>query len=104
MAKVTLRGCRDDLVMVEGDLIEEFCTLMRFNEIWFLGFSDGTLVSISYTRAAVWRINTLRQGTAVLSKVEAANTDDDYSDVLTLEGELEWVNFGSSCAYRVRGM
>lgn len=101
--KITIRGASDDLVIVEGAVHEEFSAYARNEAFFYLGVSDGTLLGISYTRDGVWRINTLRRGTATFTKVDGIPDSDQYSDVVTLEGEVKWVCFGNSYALESKG-
>ena len=79
---VTIYGSSDDLIEIEGDIVEEFdCT---DGEERFLAFSDGTVLSVEYTNGGIWRINRVKNGGASYSKVEATDPDDEYSDKVTL--------------------
>jgi len=95
--QIKIYGASDDLVEVEGDLREEFsCYDSGEPKMKYLGFSDGTLLSIIYGEDGMWRINRLRTGTASYSKEEATDSEgDNYSDHVTLEGDnFTWVVFG----------
>lgn len=97
--KVTIYGASDDLIEIGGDLREEFNALGD-DDSAYLGFSDGTLLLIQYGKGgnAFWRITPVIYGSAAYSKVEATSEDDDYSDVVTLDGEIKWVVCGSEWA------
>lgn len=92
-------GASDDLIEIEGDIREEF-NPSDADEPSLLAFSDGTLLQIQYGagRLGFWRITPLTYGTAKYSKTEATNEDDDYSDVVTLDGDIKWVVCGSQWA------
>jgi len=89
---ITVYGASDDLVEVEGDISEEFNS--HEDETGFLGFSDGTLLSIAYTAEGFWRIHVVKGGTAHVDKVEGDDEDTNYSDRVTLTGDVRWVLFG----------
>lgn len=93
MAVVTVYGASDDLIEVEGDLREEFGCYGEDEGLW-LGFSDGTLARITYGGEGMWRIHVHRNGSAKATKVEATDPDGDYSDKLTLDGDVRWVVCG----------
>jgi hypothetical protein len=88
MGTITINGGSDDLVEVGGDLVEEFSPADT-DEFLVLA-SDGTILKGSYD--GVWRFVPHTAGTATMSKVEAPEDDDDnYSDVVTLAGNITWV-------------
>ncbi len=101
---VTIYGASDDLVEVEGDVREEFSALGNENfdgDGGYLAFSDGTILSIVYGDRGVWRIVPIAEGSGELSVKQApVGDEDDYSDIATLSGDLEWVVFGSAYAKR----
>lgn len=90
--KLTIYGASDDLIEIEGDIREEFNPIDESSK---LAFSDGTVLSVSYTDGC-WRINRLAKGTSEYSKIESEGADsDNYSDKVTLVGDIKWVVFGS---------
>lgn len=94
MSTIRVRGHSDDIICVEGDLTDEFYP--GSDKPGFLAFSDGTVLSVEYTKGGFWRIFWVAAGTAVFTKVEATDPDDEYSDRVTLVGDLKWVVFGTS--------
>ncbi len=94
-APTTIRifGASDDLVEVEGDIIEEFAYQPDGKEPGFIGCSDGTIMTIDFGAGGIWRINKLREGHANFEKIEGKD-DDQHSDVVTLSGSIRWVIFG----------
>lgn len=94
--KVTIYGASDDLIEIEGDLREEF-NPDEYGKLGYLAFSDGTLLSIQYSDTTdwIWRINRLAEGLSTYSKTDGTDSDDDYTDKVTLEGDsLSWVVYG----------
>lgn len=92
MKTITIYGASDDLIEIEGDLREEFSSYE--NEITHLGFSDGTVLSVHYGDDGFWRMNRLSVGSAEFEKTEGQNEDSDYSDRVTLRGDIRWVIAG----------
>lgn len=99
---VTIYGASDDLIEVEGDIREEFSP-NRDDKPTYLGFSDGTLLRVSYD--GQWHITRLTEGAAsyehVAAFAEEGERDDGspaYSDRVTLTGmgdlPLAWVICG----------
>lgn len=92
---ITISGASDDLIEIGGDIKEEFSALAD-DEDGYLFFSDGWILKIAYTDDGTWRITTIKKGAAKFSKVEAEGSDsDNYSDKVTLDGEITWVGCGS---------
>ena len=85
---ITIYGASDDLIEIEGDIREEWSVYDE--DGLHIACSDGTLLSINYT-GGFWRINRIATGTCAYEKVEATDEDDDYSDKVTLTGEVRWV-------------
>jgi hypothetical protein len=96
MKKVTIYGASDDLIEVEGSIREEFNP--SCDEPSYLGFSDGTVLEVQYGASGFWRINRLFKGSADCQKEDATDEDTDYSDKVTLTGDVDWVVFGSTWA------
>lgn len=99
---ITICGASDDLIEIEGDVREEFNV---GGESRLLAFSDGTVLRVEYTPAAVWRVTPVRAGGGHLDVVHAPEDDeDDYSDRATLTGPddepIEWVVLGTEVATR----
>lgn len=92
MSTIIVSGASDDIVMVGGDLVEEFEAYgLGSDPEMTLAFGDGTILDIRYVDG-VWRITQRSAGSAVYSKVEAPPDDeDDYSDRVELIGDLGWV-------------
>lgn len=89
-------GASDDLIEVEGDIREEFTAS---TDASIISVSDGTLLSIFYSDAGVWHIDTLWVGSH-LSRIEPAgdSNSDNYSDVALFEGNIDWVAMGEAWA------
>lgn len=93
-----INGSSDDLIEIGGSFHEEFSP-RDVDEGVKLGFSDGTILSVKYEDDGCWRINRIHKGTAEYSKEEAGGPDgEEYSDVVTLKGKLEWCLCGSEMA------
>jgi hypothetical protein len=98
---ITVYGASDDLIEVEGDITEEFnhYETAEDGEGCLLAFSDGTVLRIRYTKAGIWRITPVTNGTAGLAIDVAPEDDEDkYTDRATLTGEVRWVVLGVGCA------
>ena len=94
MARLTVYGASDDLIEIEGDLCDE---LYARDEGTYLAFSDGTVLRVVYT--GIWSIVRVIEGSASYSHVPAEGEDSkNYSDRVTLEGDITWVCAGSFMA------
>lgn len=97
MSKIVIYGASDDLIEIEGDIREEFGAYGEESSL--LGFSDGSLLEVTYTEQGFWRISPIVLNTDTFyAKAEATDPDEDYSDRVTLEGEIAWVLFGAHWA------
>lgn len=91
-------GASDDLIEIEGDLTGEF-TPPETVEVTAIGISDGTLLTIEYTRSGTWDIVLVKQGRSVVVIHKNAGPDsDEYSDVAELSGDekIVWVALADS--------
>lgn len=100
MSTITIYGASDDLIEIEGDLREEF-TFQDEDNGDIVTFGDGTALRVTYTNDGFWRIAALFKGSAKVSKVEGTDPDDDYTDRVTLTGDLFWVSTGNHL-YRIK--
>lgn len=90
--KITIYGASDDLIEIEGDITEEFDAC---GDGTYIGCSDGTLLFIDYNRHGFWRINILSSGTSKITRTDGTDENNDYSDKVTLEGDIKWLTCGS---------
>jgi len=94
---VTVYGASDDLVEVKGDIRAEFSAA---EDGGYLAFSDGTLLSIDFTAAGIWRIIRLVKGAASVTNIEGDVKDGNYSDRVTVTSSvpIRWVLYGGAVA------
>lgn len=98
MKTVIIYGASDDLVEIEGDINEEIGHYDEDTPLK-LGFSDGTVLSVVYDDDGCWRVNRIAKGSAKMKKVEADGPDTkNYSDRVTLTGDINWVVAGKNFA------
>ena len=95
MQTITIRGHSDDIVSISGDIREEFNPPYNSDDQSILTFSDGTLLGVKYDDEGIWRIKKIHSGSAQFSKTEGDDPDGNYSDKVTLVGEISWVAFGT---------
>ncbi|MEU0078432.1 hypothetical protein ABZY58_11095 [Micromonospora tulbaghiae] len=98
---LTVYGASDDLIVVAGDIREEFTLHHAGEDGDLLAFSDGTILRISLGHAGIWRIRPVVRGTAELTIEQAPEGDSsNYSDRATLSGAV-WVVHGIGHAVAV---
>lgn len=87
---LVIEGGSDDVIVVSGDLEEEF-QYSNSTDGDLLAFSDGTLLRIAFDpdRSGNWRITPLLRGTAWLT-IEQADSRG-VTDRATLDGPIGWV-------------
>ena len=100
MATVTVYGASDDLIELEGDIREEFNPHAGYSDDPkpdYLAFSDGTVLSVLYGPDGCWWVRRVHKGTAEMTHVPAEDSSgENYTDRVTLTGDLRWVVFGSA--------
>jgi hypothetical protein len=93
-ATVTVYGASDDLVELTGAIYDEFgCFATRGG---ILTFNEGTKLRINYgpDGTGCWRIERIAEGSASYTHTPADGEDtDNYSDRVTLRGDLRSVRF-----------
>ncbi len=93
MKTVTVYGASDDLIEIEGDIVDELSP--DYSEPTRLAFSDGTVLSVIYAADGCWRVNRIAEGTAKFEKIEAEGPDTaNYTDRVTLTGDIKWMVAG----------
>lgn len=98
MKSVTVYGASDDLIEIEGAISDEISP-DDDEKPTRLAFSDGTVLSVVYDKDGCWRVNRVAEGSAKMEKVEAQGSDtDNYSDRVTLTGEIRWMVAGNYMA------
>ena len=94
MKTVNIYGASDDLVELEGDLTEEF-KYYDDEKPLYLAFSDGTVLSAMYGEDGIWTLLRVKEGSAKHEHIEATYPYDDYTDRVTLTGDLRWCVAGT---------
>lgn len=89
---ITIYGASDDLIECEGAISDEWNV---YNPA-IVTCSDGTVLRVAYAEKdeAFWRIERLQAGSAEYAHVAGTDEDTDYSDKVTLTGDIEWVTCG----------
>ncbi|MDQ0376537.1 hypothetical protein [Amycolatopsis thermophila] len=93
-------GASDDLIEVEGDVREEFDALATHR---LVAVSNGVLLRVEYDQDGVWRIKPLAGADRVHVVQAPAGDEDNYSDVATIDEDVEWVACGGQWAARKDG-
>lgn len=107
MSTVKIFGASDDLIELEGDIDEEFSALGHSDsdgdDGGLIAFSDGTVVDIRFTENGTWRITPVCNGSSLFELEQCTKDDEDnYSDHLTLTGDIKWAVFGSEIVVNSR--
>lgn len=88
----TVYGYSDDLIEIEGDIVEEF-NVTEHDEYSYLAFSNGVVLRIRYEDDGVWRIHPMRSASKVTIEY-AHHLADVYSDHAVIEEPISWVVYG----------
>lgn len=98
MSQITIYGASDDLIEIEGDILEEFNFYPRGEESRILAVSDGTLLRVYYDKDGIWRLNKISGGSADFQKIEG-DVEKDTPDKVVLSGvSFRWVVMGEGLA------
>lgn len=90
---IIISGASDDLIEIDGDFKEEYYYNENGN---YLIFSDGSVIEVNYTNGGIWRLERIIEGSAEFKRKKAVSADsDEYSDIVTLIGQISWVIKGS---------
>jgi hypothetical protein len=92
MARVTVTGASDDLLEVNGDIVEEFA-YYDGDDGDLLAFSDGTVLRLWFGSSGRWTIDVVARGSAALD-VWRGTEEDETDDTATLVGDVRWVVHG----------
>lgn len=98
---ITVYGASDDIIVVGGDISEEFYEKHANDQGDILAFSDGTVLRVAFDPdgSGNWRITPLAQGSAKLTIVQTSAEDD--TDRADLDGAtITWVVHGIGWAKR----
>ena len=93
-------GASDDLIEIDGQISDEVDAYSSSDEPIKFKTSNGTKGNITYD--GEWKITITEEGSDFVKVIESVGDDNDhteentkdvppYSDVLILDGELEWV-------------
>lgn len=96
MAQVTISGHSDDIIQIEGDIVDEFYPGRDREEPYHLAFSDGTVLTVFYDNDGVWRLFQKKRGRTEFAKTEG--DEDSGTDTVTLTGDVDWVLGGQAFA------
>jgi len=95
--QVEIYGYSDDnLVVKGGSLTDEWGAYDRPK---WLTFGDGTQLKCEYSPDGYdgkWKIERVKEGTASYSRKPSPDAGSDYSDYVTLDGDLKWVDCWSN--------
>jgi hypothetical protein len=100
---LVISGSSDDLIVIEGDIVEEFN--YPYDELFYLATQSGLILDIVYN--GFWRINVLQFGNneedlyshyPAGTKKAIAHAENNYSDVVVIEGTTLWVVGGKDFA------
>lgn len=87
---ITIRGYSDDTISCAGDLADEFYDPKQRGSR--IEFSDGTVLHATFgDTGPTWELAIAATGTAHVHRDPATDEFANYSDIVTITGDLEWV-------------
>lgn len=94
---IQIYGASDDVVVVKGDITEEFTPSPEGELI--LGFSTGHAVRIRFTDSGVWRIESCTTPKLDTLSQAPEGDEDIYSDRATILAPVRWVVAGREAVF-----
>lgn len=92
---VIITGASDDLIEIDGDIVEEFNFFPDDDkDTRLLAFSDGTLLQAFYDKNGIWRFNPIAKGTATFHKDDGWAATDENDRVILSDVPIQWVVLG----------
>ena len=93
-------GASDDIIVIDGQISEEVDAYSSTDESFKFKTSKGTEGTITYN--GEWKITLTEEGPDFVKLIQAVGDDNihtenntnnipSYSDILILDGDLEWV-------------
>lgn len=92
---LTVHGAGDDLIELEGDIIEEYSAVLEANETAILVLSNGALLEVRGDAFGVWRITQLDGPLGDITRAPM-NDESNYSDVFRTQDNIAWVIKGNA--------
>ena len=99
---ITIYGASDDLIEIEGDILEEFNVYPEEHTRYLIAVSDGTLLKMWYDEDGIWRIQHLFGDVTRFTRIDGSVIDDTV-DKVTIAGTIDWIVSGENIAYRQKG-
>ncbi|MDU6856077.1 MAG: hypothetical protein E6370_17340 [Clostridiales bacterium] len=94
-----ITGASDDLIEIEGELVEEFDCFNCKNGT--LACSDGTLLTVDYDKDGLWRFGIRFKG-SLFDKKEEGSVDEDTNDKVFFKPGMKWIVFHEEASVAVR--
>lgn len=92
MAEIRIYGYSDDLIEIEGSIEDE---IPFENDPTLIALSTGTIIQIQHGVGSYselyWTLIPVKLGTAIVSRKVFELSENEYSDVLTITGDIEWL-------------
>jgi len=91
--RVTVTCASDDLIEIDGDIVDEYAADTRDEAAGHVALSDGTVLRVTYDADGIWRVSRVVAGSADYQH-EPGDIEADTFDVATLTGCIRWVMHG----------
>lgn len=85
-------GASDDLIEIDGDFREEFQA--SSDEPNYVAFSNGLLLRVTYNDEGCWEIKVIWSSN-IKTEIQPNDGDKNYSDILTMDGDMHWAVCGN---------
>lgn len=91
-------GASDDLIEIGGELEEELNAYDCLDGT--MAFSDGTLLTVDYSKEGIWRFTPVYKGN-LFNKILQGSVNEDTNDEVYFNPGLKWCVFSSDMQVQV---
>ncbi|HEX2868667.1 MAG TPA: hypothetical protein VHO03_16625 [Ignavibacteriales bacterium] len=97
---IKVYGSSDDLVEIEGDIVEEFSHYG--DESCLLAFDNGVILECRYEDDGIWRFRVKSQGNTTVNVIPPDLTKDEYSETVVIDAPVKVVAFGTNAQFYIK--
>lgn len=94
---IKISGYSDDNIFLEGDIDDE---VGCYDQVKYLGFSDGTLLKGYYGNGGIWNFDVLHEGSLYQSKTQGSE-EEDTNDIIYLGDGVKWCVIGNKVVQEI---
>jgi len=100
---IKIYGRSDDLIEIEGDILEEFNVCLTEEDYYrYLTLSNGIVIKVNYDNDGLWRLHPIKINSSYKKIFEAHYEKDDnnYSDIVEINDDITWVALSTEVYFK----